>query len=632
MALHEPGVTLQQQQQHHSSNTSPLLPKQQASNIAQLYHQLQQAAFDDLSVAQQHKTTSTSLASANINSNIPSSSSSLVAAISTTCSPSLPPPPIIARTDRASCNMSSCSVPSSTRSSSESSCTNSSSPITPHHQVLMTNPPVCVCEHWLVSVDSEHCGLCDDPQPALQWWQAERTVRVQTIDRTQSQLERLKDKQSEQHDYIQRLRQQIITKEQAIERRGPELEALKQDLEILQQKCTGERQQVQQIQQSKESVKRELEELSQRLFEEANEMIQHEKKEKERIEQDLDVVRHLLTEAQSDLALAEKELAQLRHHLQSEETKYQKQQHHRPSSTCTNLSDHRISTSSSSALVDTHVADAPPLSSLMRAQIDVATQSILSNSNQATSQPNKPSLGVQVEASEDDHCLMEFRQFIDTATTVSLRKLNSLPFMKHVIEEDVKPTLRFGPNPRMACRKIIDAILVKTCFVEDCPPGYVNQLIETQQRQQAAAAANSENTIASLWERFSLSPVFYGCQACGRAVAPEEKDQCDQVLLYRFRTSYFDEWSCIDRYCRDRLESVIQFYAFLRQLRIGAYRHRSLTDLYQECSRLRLQMFLARMGALPGALHGCGMDPDRLAKASPEGETSRLSSSTAVTV
>lgn len=466
----------------------------------------------------------------------------------------------------------------------------------------MTNPPVCACEHWLVSVDSEHCGLCDDPQPALQWWQAERAVRVQTIDRTQSQLERLRDKQSEQHDYIQHLRQQIITKEQAIERRGPELEALKQDLEILQQKCTGERQQVQQIQQSKESVKRELEELSQRLFEEANEMIQHEKKEKERIEQDLEVVRHLLNEAQSDLALAQKELAQLRHHLQSEESKYQKQQQHqqhRPSSTCTNLSDHRISThsssSSSAALVD-H-PDAPPLSSLMRAQIDLATQSIVSNqAATTTAQPTttKPSLGVQVEASEDDHCLMEFRQFIDAATTVSLRKLNSLPYMKHVIEEDVKPTLRFGPNPRMACRKIIDAILVKTCFVEDCPPGYVNQLIETQQRQQAAAAANAENTIASLWERFSLSPVFYGCQACGRAVAPEEKEQCDRVLLYRFRTSYFDEWSCIDRYCRDRLESVMQFYAFLRQLRIGAYRHRSLTDLYQECSRLRLQMFLAR--------------------------------------
>lgn len=497
----------------------------------------------------------------------------------------------------------------------------------------MTSPPVCACEHWLVSVDSEHCGLCDDPQPALQWWQAERTVRVQTIDRTQSQLERLRDKQSEQDDYIQQLRQQIIDKEKAIERRGPELEALKQDLEILQQKCTGERQQVQQIQQSKESVKRELEELSQRLFEEANEMIQHEKKEKERIEQDLEVIRHLLTEVENDLALAQKELAQLRHHLQSEESKYQKQQQqqHRPSSTCTNLSDHRLSTCSSSALADHHhVADAPPLSSLMRAQIDLATQSIIS-SNQATAQ-SMPSLGVQVEASEDDHCLMEFRQFIDAATTVSLRKLNSLPYMKHVIEEDVKPTLRFGPNPRMACRKIIDAILVKTCFVEDCPPGYVSQLIETQQRQQAAAAANSENTIASLWERFSLSPVFYGCQACGRAVAPEEKDQCDKVLLYRFRTSYFDEWSCIDRYCRDRLESVIQFYAFLRQLRIGAYRHRSLTDLYQECSRLRLQMFLARMGALPSALHGCGMDPDRLAKASPEGETSRLSSSTAVTV
>ncbi|KAI9492540.1 hypothetical protein BDB00DRAFT_827856 [Zychaea mexicana] len=554
---------------------------------------------------------------------------------------------------------SSSDVPGTTRSSTESgfytpsnSSSNTNSPITPsphhhHHHHHHSNenpkqqlPDVCACHHWLVSIDSEHCGLCDEPLPQLQEWQQERNLGFQTIERSESQLQRLQEKQREYQEQIQQLVTDIHNKEASIERRTVGLESLQQDLKILHNKCKGERMQVKEIQQSKESVKRELEELSQRLFEEANEMVQFEKEEKKRIQVEHEKSKQQLEEAETELSRVEAELQTLRKDI-GLLVESMAPPPPRPSSALSGYCESQSSSSNNynAAAGDDHHStsnsDTPVLSSggsmnmgaetvMMRAQIDLAVQH--NNSNM---------MALQIEASEDDHCLMEFRQFIDTASTVSLRKLHSMPYMKQCLEDDVRPTLRFGPTPKLASRKIIDAILVKTCFVETCPPGFVHEHFSQQQNQAAAG-----ETITSLWERFASSPVFEGCQACGRQVPKEEQKQ---VLTYRFRTSYFDEWACIDRYCRDRLEAVVQFYSFLRQLRIGAYRHRSLTEVYQECSRLRLQMCLSRMGALPAVLQSSGFDPDVLARATPgssnighlvpdDVNSARLSSSTASTL
>ncbi|KAI8144662.1 hypothetical protein BJV82DRAFT_577539 [Fennellomyces sp. T-0311] len=599
MELHGQGIGGVLQQKIHRTETFSSPPKQQIDNIAHLYSQLQ-AAFDKTTTARTtgpHPTISHST--------------------------SIKPARVTLPDMRTS---SSSSNPTSSRSSTESgfytpsnSSSNTNSPITPHpnntanHRLL----DVCACHHWLVSIDSEHCGICDEPLPKLQEWQVERNLGFQTIDRRQSQLERLQDKKREYEEQIQQLVHDIQHKETAIERRANELESLQQDLKILHTKCKGERQQVQEIQKSKESVKRELEELSQRLFEEANEMVQIEREEKKRIEVEHEKYKLQLNEAQTELAQVQTELQALR-----KEIGQLTEPPPRPTSSLSSSLAHDAQDTNSTT-DDPPTPNIPmgPQTVMMRAQIDLAIQHNYSNT-----------LAVQIDSSEDDHCLMEFRQFIDTASTVSLRKLHSLPYMKQCLEDDVRPTLRFGPNPRLSSRKIIDAILVKTCFVEMCPPGFVTEQLN---EQQAPA-----ETITSLWERFSLSPVFHGCQACGREI---EKEEREHVLIYRFRTSYFDEWTCVDRYCRDRLEAVIQFYSFLRQLRIGAYRHRSLTEVYQECSRLRLQMALSRMGALPAMLQGCGFDPDSPARATPgssnimhlapdDVNSTRLSSSTASTL
>ncbi|KAI7855076.1 hypothetical protein BDC45DRAFT_506482 [Circinella umbellata] len=619
----------------------PLPPR--IDNIAHLYSQLQ-AAFD--------KSSSSSTTRNKINTAISHNNNNRNNTMTTRDSLS----DIQQRTSLSSSSTVS-DVPSTCRSSTESgfytpsnSSSNANSPITPSHTTMAPHhhhspqlqlqqqqrslnstetkhiSDVCSCHHWLVSIDSEHCGICDEPIPHLQSWQQERHLESQTIKRTQSQFYRLQDKHQEYQETIQNLVKTIHEKESVIERRTIELESLQQDLKILHTKCHGERQQVKEIQQSKECVKRELEELSQRLFEEANVMVSSEKKEKERIQIQHEKSKKALEQAKQDLIQVELELCQLRkeiglldettlpprpssalsgYHEQHQQQQQQRQSgsfSFRDSSSHHNASGEDSYYSPSSSPIVTGATVMGPETVMMRAQIDLATQHNNNNQNQT--------MPLQIEASEDDHCLMEFRQFIDSASTISLRKLHSLPYMKQCLEDDVRPTLRFGPNPKLTSRKIVDSILVKTCFVETCPRGFVNEQLEQQQQE-------ASETITSLWERFSSSSsssstVFEGCQACGR---PIEREDREQVLKYRFRTSYFDEWTCIDKFCRDRIEAVIQFYSYLRQLRIGAYRQRSLTEVYQECSRLRLQMCLTRMGTLPAVLQSSGFDPNILVRA-----------------
>ncbi|KAF7724270.1 hypothetical protein EC973_001171 [Apophysomyces ossiformis] len=468
---------------------------------------------------------------------------------------------------------------SSTSSDTASSSTNS--PITPHHTTDLLNN-MCSCRHWLVSSDSEHCSICDERLPMLSSWQRERNQRFHTIKQHQAELERLIQHQQRNASEIQNLQKRCESQQLALDKRVQDLVSLRHDLKILHSKYMDEMSQIEEIQRSKESVKRELEDLGQRLFEEANGMVVLEKQEKQQLQVVYDELEKQLKEAEQALVQVETDLQGLR-----EEMTRLGEQTEEPSSTedmaCSGTLFSDAKSDVSSETLNTYV---------VRAQVDLATM-------------HDARLPVQIDAAaEDDQLMVEFQHFVSTVGSMSIRKLHSLRFMKHCLREDIEPCLRFGPNPRMTSKKIVEAILVKTCLVEECPPGFVEEQ-ELKQRQ--------EEVTTSLWERFAYSPAFRGCGACGRKV---DSDQRENVLSYRFRISYFDEWSCIDRYCRDRLVAVIEFYTFLRHLRSGSYRDRSLKELYQECMRLRLQMFLSRLGVLASTLQSIGYDPSTIGKAS----------------
>ncbi|KAK4518619.1 uncharacterized protein ATC70_008838 [Mucor velutinosus] len=446
-----------------------------------------------------------------------------------------------------------------------------------------TNSPVISlksleCQCHGISSDFE-CLRCRNVLSfeSIQTEYNETKTQLHTLQRQRTVL---RHEQNELATKTLQLEKTLAEKQRSIETTCQGIQSLQLDLKVLEVKCKEETSQVIDIQQSKENVKKELEDLTVKLFEEANSMITIERAEQQVIKSRNDQLQQELEDAQSLLKDASIELTQIRNKMGDSSHVYsideQPQSPQSPNST--QIED--CNTPAESNVIDTYT----------RAQVETILMHGLD-------------LGLHMDTLEDQSALEDLNDFIQLVHKTPLRKLHSLKYMRYCIRDDIEPCLRFGPNPKIASKKIMDAILVKTCFVEECPEGFVTEQATRQLKEEASA---------TLWERFTTSSVFLGCQACGRDVHRAARQE---ELKYRFRISYFDEWACIDRYCRDRLQAVIEFYLFIRHLRAGVYKHRSLHELYQQSIRLRLQMFLARMGALPNMLQNCGIHHEKIAMA-----------------
>lgn len=433
-----------------------------------------------------------------------------------------------------------------------------------------TTTTPCSCKDIIVSIDSQHCGLCDQVIPPLQQHQQERLQELGKIEKLKAEVAEKQAQYQLNQKELNSLQTKYTNAQQAVIEMTDKITSLTGDIEIVQLKHKDEIAHTIEIEHSKKLVEIELHDLTQKLFEEANRIVLVEKEEKLAIQLQHDKVDNELTEAEWKLKNVQLELDQLRKDMteKDEELNFPSSQPQ----------------SSRSSFITTHE------NYLLRAQLDMS--SLLKDD---TPEP--------IEINDDYHqqvhdntLLTEFQQFMDSIQSVSLSKLSTLPFMKLCMKTDIEPCLRFGPSPKISAKKITDAILVKTCLVEECPPSFLEEKIKA-----LTARVEPVKVRTSLWDRFSSSSsnttttnttnsqggMTLACQACGRSI--DEKYDC-----WRFRISYFDEWSLIDRYCYDRIASVIEFYTFLRKLKIGAYNHVELFQVYQDCSKLKLQMFLSR--------------------------------------
>ncbi|KAI8086596.1 uncharacterized protein BX664DRAFT_360113 [Halteromyces radiatus] len=552
-------------------------------------------------------------------------------------------------------------------SSTTSKTTATTTTITPNSS-LMT----CPCHHWLVSMDSEHCAICDAPNQVMTAWQNERIERSKVVRAHRRQLMDMTATQDQQQNDMMLLQKTILEHRESLMTRDDDILSLQYDIEQLQTKYNDESAQIEAIEISKQAAKREIEELGQHLFKEARDMVATEQQEKMALQSSCDDLKQQLEQTQLDLDQVTVDLQALRMDMgrwgdQQDEQRIlphiitssnhtendivNDNTHINNERTSTTTATTTTSSSSSCSSVSTptssHMLDNS--STILPSVIPTTSQKFLIRAKMdlAALQEDQYFLdeNLQLETFEDDQQLTDFREFMDsaTSTTFSLRKLHGLPFIKLCVADDIEPCLRFGPHPKMTnSKKILEAIQIKTCFVEKCPPGFVREQAAILRKERLAKKAKP-----SLWDKFSvttslstpsssssssplssplsssstttttsparssdeatMSPTildqrhYMSCSTCGRRVLDNEEDPSimEKELGFRFRISYFDEWACIDRYCADRLNSVIAFYTFLRQLRLGHYKDRSLMDVYQECSRLRLVMFLSRLGALP---------------------------------
>ncbi|KAI9484693.1 hypothetical protein BDB00DRAFT_853906 [Zychaea mexicana] len=474
----------------------------------------------------------------------------------------------------------------------------------------------CSCQDILASKESTTCTLCNRDIPVMKALHKERESHKQEIQDLEQRVQEEQTRIARQLEEIEALQTAVSEVGKKLDIKEGEFQALQSDMEMLNDKYVDEIERVAEIQHSKDMVENELEDLSRRLFEEANGMVANEKREKHNLEIAQKHLEKQLTETQERLAAEQMQLKELR--LKMEEMAQEQQQQ-------LQLQQQRQSSSSvaTSARNSLTAADAESTYSNQtdpehRAARDLAAILPSNNNNNNSSNDNisnnsnthivtpSPPLS-SIPSTVDQMLLNEFEEFVKFSASVPLKKLQTISFLKFCQAEDVEPCLRFGANARLSARKIAEAIVMNTCFIEETPPGFAE---EQAQRPPDMPLRISASKVL-LWERISNggnTQNFIGaCQACGR--------QDQYPLPYRFRTSYFDDWACIDRFCRDRLVAVCEFYVFIRNVRQGYYSSRSVHDLYREAMRLRLQMFYARMGALPWTLRNLGVKTDELGKA-----------------
>lgn len=440
----------------------------------------------------------------------------------------------------------------------------------------------CPCHRVCSNLASRTCGICERIIPAVAEAHNERTLLLEDIEQTNARLAEEQKRASAEAIEAEVLRKKVEDLEDALDAKTDDYLSAQRDLAVLNDKYVDEIEKVAELQHAKEMVEGELEELSRTLFEEANGMVASEARARHQLELTRKHLELELKDAQERLAAETSQLKELK-------TKMEAMMDAQPVSK-------RSSTDPSN-----------------RGSVDLAQLFGLNKISVPEPVAEEPTTAIAI----DGHMMHEFKEFVAQSSTVRLAKIHSLPFMRHCQDEDVEPCLRFGSNPRITARKLTEGICSNTCFIESATAEQVKEYerMVLAAQQPPSPARNSVSNKNMLWERLQTQYAIYqapkgGCQCCGRS----------GPLTHRYRIATSDEWSFIDRFCRDRLVAACEFYIFIRNIRAGLYSTRTIEDLFSESLRLRLQMFYARAGVLPIMLSELGVSSQSIGNMGPTGE------------
>ncbi|KAJ1959676.1 hypothetical protein GGI12_004216 [Dipsacomyces acuminosporus] len=452
--------------------------------------------------------------------------------------------------------------------------------------------PECACQRVLLEASPAACGLCGGWLNAIAQLDANRAKALEDLEVAGQRINELAHEKARHVDYIADLEARIGAQARKIDEQRDFIADLKNDLSAMNDKFVDQVNMTAEISHSRELVEAELEDLTQKLFSEANEMVATEKKARFEAEKTSAHLQNIIADLETRLANETMQSQELKERIEKMSAEYD------------DLMLKRTFIPSRRGSVGSHTSDALALdgSSITREasgmmspgagipgsaqsegfRLSAHTAAIITGTKSLTASP--------VTASPirlDDVLLSEFREFAEQAQSGRSNNCMGMPFVKHVISEDIEPCLRFGPHPRISSRNVLDAVASNRLQIEEMTPQVANEM---RRLQQVAERPNGHRQ-AMLWERFSGSVASNpnGCQACGR--------ECQCTYRFHMGLKADTDWIQIDTLCRDRLVAACEFYGFIRYLRQGIFASRSIMDMYQETIRLRLCMFYARIGA-----------------------------------
>ncbi|KAG2174667.1 hypothetical protein INT44_006931 [Umbelopsis vinacea] len=314
-------------------------------------------------------------------------------------------------------------------------------------------------------------------------------------------------------------------------------QTLKQELFELNIKYTSELARADNIGHEKSKIELELEDLTATLFEQANEMVAHEKRISQALEADNWRLCKDLSAALGRLAEETMQLTELKDKFSKQDTDWR--QRRLPYPTSPTMS-HRVEIEQKSNVNETD-----------RSRIKIPLPSHL------------PDINVNSKPYQD------FVHFLTHCKITPTKFQYSLPYIKRSQIEDVEPCLWFGEHAPVTCKKILQAIMRQSCFIEEYK-----------------SSIEIERSMASTWLSLRKEEENDRCQLC----------LSKSTVTFRFRLSEKCDWIYVDGACRQKLVAVCNYYAFIRNILGGLYTSQIPQSLYQENLMLKAKMFQARVG------------------------------------
>ncbi|KAI9019429.1 hypothetical protein CLU79DRAFT_758787 [Phycomyces nitens] len=174
-------------------------------------------------------------------------------------------------------------------------------------------------------------------------------------------------------------------------------------------------------------------------------------------------------------------------------------------------------------------------------------------------------------------------------------------YMKRVMAEDIDPCLfqnaasAWWKSPWFK-RKLIDAITRNKCEIQSFLPNqstFSSSSTSSSTSPDASHISNSSTPTTTT----VLMPPKTKCACCGVLRVCEFR-----MRLQPTTTSLLAQkqppWLPIDRFCRDRLVAVCDFYSFMSYLRQALMQHSATLSMFKQSLHFRRRMAVAKIGSI----------------------------------
>ncbi|CAG8632609.1 13827_t:CDS:1 [Cetraspora pellucida] len=200
--------------------------------------------------------------------------------------------------------------------------------------------------------------------------------------------------------------------------------------------------------------------------------------------------------------------------------------------------------------------------------------------------------------------------------------------MKRCMNEDIQPCLfegNTGWKSPFYKRRLLDAIMKNQCEIQTINSSFSNSVPSSSNASQICSPIDTQSNYDDPPPAPKLKCGLCGhLRSCDFLMRISDSDipvppTTTMTTSSRFSFTGNPGWIPLDRFCRDRVVAVCDFYAFLSHLRQGLFSNSPVWGMYKQCLKYRRKMCMARVGSVSMFEEEDVINNDYLSKSEMEG-------------